>query len=153
MLGNGEESECAQCCVSSWGWIHLCSWGSLRGRSLSKERNGFWELCCAECPRCSSETSSWANLWICWSGEAFRNDLEQFTRSFCLKINFMLVLQLSCLSKREKGEREKPLSYCQEWVFLTFSNANHFERIKEFFCFHSTKNETPVNSLWGFRDF
>lgn len=51
------------------------------------------------------------------------------------------------LSKRKKVEREKPLSYCQEWVFLTYSNENHFERIKEFFCFHSTKNETPVSSL------
>lgn len=72
----------------------------------------------------------------------------------CLKINFMVVLQLSCLSNRGKGEREtKPLSYCQEWVFLTFNNENHFERIKEFFCFHSTKNQVPLNSLWGLGDF
>lgn len=59
----------------------------------------------------------------------------------------MAGLQLSCLSKREKGDREKPLSCCQEWVFLTFSYENHFERIKEFFYFHSTKKEVPVNSL------
>lgn len=130
------------CCGPSWGWIYLCSWWCLRGgRSFSKEINGFGELCCAECHRCSSETSSWGNQISGFVGLGrVQNWLGTSSKEkFCLKINFMVWLQLSCLSKREKGEREKPLSYCQEWIFLTFSNENCFERIKEFFCFHSTK--------------
>lgn len=65
-------------------------------------------------------------MWICWCQEDSKitwDKLEGEVLSEEKSYGSAAVV----LSKNEKGERKrKSLSYCQECVFLTFSNEKHF---------------------------
>lgn len=85
--------------------------------SLSSEINGFCKLCCAKCCMYDLEVVGDIQVKHCLE-EILCGfvDLKKTQRllgtsskeKFCLKINFLIVLHLSCLSNRgRRREKEK----------------------------------------------